>query len=179
MRRDGMMSIPSPACKKGCLLSVSNPAASQARKEASFARTLLSPSAAAAGCKGDAAGRRCRVSPGRSVPAPTPRRQRLGGGSVHQVIAKTGGGLELLQWTIDRDTHVSGTVGSWWRTSRSRRSSHGSIHDRGAGQPERQEPQGSARISLDVQGWPMNRSGQPSRSARRPWRKRRREAPPE
>ena len=33
-----------------------------------------------------------QVSPGRSVPAPTPRRRRLGGGLVHQVIAKTGGG---------------------------------------------------------------------------------------
>ena len=84
MRRDEMMSIPSPACKKGCLLSVPNPAASQARKEARFARTLLSPLAAEAGCKGTAAGRRRRVSPGRSVPAPTPRRRRLGGGSVRQ-----------------------------------------------------------------------------------------------
>ena len=70
--------MPSPACNKGCLLSVPNPAASQARKEARFARTLLSPLAAEAGCKGIVAGRRRRVSPGRSVPAPTPRRRRPG-----------------------------------------------------------------------------------------------------
>ena len=90
MRRDCMLSIPSPACKKGCLLSVPNPAAWQARKEARFARTLLSPQAAEAGCKGIAAGRLRRVSPGtkRSSAHPaTPAARRRIGPPIHPARA--------------------------------------------------------------------------------------------